>query len=399
MYQDGRVNTPDGVQICGVGEGQACLDAHVQTLVASQSLTRVEYNINGVLTIFMIDANGKVTDEAGNVICATGGQACLTSYVESQVYSIASYTIDGVVYEFHLYPDGSVESADGEVICTSGGETCLQAHIQSIVTSQTTIQAAETTSSATTSSTVITYTIDGVDQRFTIHGDGSVVDANGAVICATGGQACLEAWVQSQVASYQIVTVDVYGEQLQFYLYEDGSVEDVASGEVVCASGGTVCLQGYLDSLVSSVSRVVFDINGVEYLFYIDLGTGQVTDEFENVICATGGEVCLQEYVQSITYSVSTINGVAYRIYPDGRVYNTDGTEMICETGGIDCLAAHLGITLALGQEMSDSASKYSTLGALTVAVLLGGVYLFQKRQAKQQELVLENNIRQSLLQ
>ena len=44
---------------------------------------RVQYDINGVLIFFTIDASGKVSKEDGTVVCETGGEVCLAKWVES----------------------------------------------------------------------------------------------------------------------------------------------------------------------------------------------------------------------------------------------------------------------------------------------------------------------------
>mmetsp|Transcript_10288 Transcript_10288/g.10268 ORF Transcript_10288/g.10268 Transcript_10288/m.10268 type:complete len:242 (+) Transcript_10288:2300-3025(+) len=239
---------------------------------------------------------------------------------------------------------------------------------------------------------------------FTIEYDGRVTDSSGNVICASGGAPCLEAWVESQIVSYQVISVDVYGEMMKFYLYDDGMVEDAASGEIVCATGGTACLTTYLDSLMPVISRVVYDINGIEYVFYIDQGSGLVWDVNNNIICETGGAPCLEIHVADLTFSLDTINGITYRVYPDGRVYSEDGLTLICETGGTDCVLATLGLALnqemVLGQEVNQGSTlKYSIWGAISMTVLFAGLYIFKKKQEKNQEMFMDSNIRQSLLQ
>ena len=49
------------------------MDAYIQELMLSFQVTHLSMTINGVETLFIIDAYGMVTDEAGNVICETGG--------------------------------------------------------------------------------------------------------------------------------------------------------------------------------------------------------------------------------------------------------------------------------------------------------------------------------------
>lgn len=73
-------------------------------------------------------------------------------------------------------------------------------------------------------------------------------------------------------------------------------------------------------------------------------------DEGGNVVCATGGLECLTLHVEElkVTYSstrvVYTINGVeiTFLITHDGQVTNENTGEVICETGGEDCLIAYV---------------------------------------------------------
>jgi hypothetical protein len=69
----------------------------------------------------------------------------------------------------------------------------------------------------------------------------------------------------------------------------------------------------------------------------IDGATQEVLDEKYNVVCV-GGITCLNEYVETITFVMHTINNVNYRIYPNGTVFTEDGVTVVCKTGGEGCL-------------------------------------------------------------
>lgn len=41
----------------------------------------------------------------------------------------------------------------------------------------------------------MTVTIDSIEYKYNIYEDGSVVDINNVVVCMTGGQSCLDAYI------------------------------------------------------------------------------------------------------------------------------------------------------------------------------------------------------------
>ena len=53
----------------------------------------------------------------------------------------------------------------------------------------------------------------------------------------------------------------------------------------------------------------------------------------------------MEDYVETLKFTLSTVNGIDFRIYRDGRVTDVNG-ELICKTGGQDCILEHLGIVL-----------------------------------------------------
>jgi hypothetical protein len=64
-----------------------------------------------------------------------------------------------------------------------------------------------------------------------------------------------------------------------------------------------------------------------------------------NVICETGGRTCLENHVESLKFTLSTVNGVEFRVYSNGKVTDVNG-KLICETGGQTCIIEHLGLVL-----------------------------------------------------
>mmetsp|Transcript_19294 Transcript_19294/g.13954 ORF Transcript_19294/g.13954 Transcript_19294/m.13954 type:complete len:237 (-) Transcript_19294:42-752(-) len=233
---------------------------------------------------------------------------------------------------------------------------------------------------------------------FTIDYQGKVTDSKGKVICETGGEVCLETWVNSQIQQYEVISVDVMGEIVKFYYYSDGRVVEVSTGNEICGvGGGEACLNDYLNSLLPVIRRTVYDINGIEYTFYIDEGSGLVWDTANNIICNTGGQTCLENYVNMLTFSMDTVNGVKYRVYSNGTVTNERATETLCTTGGQACLLNKLGLSLHQGVGQESNFAKYSLIGAALVVALLAALYFLQKRQNKA-HFHREHALAQSLL-
>mmetsp|Transcript_10288 Transcript_10288/g.10267 ORF Transcript_10288/g.10267 Transcript_10288/m.10267 type:complete len:390 (+) Transcript_10288:761-1930(+) len=224
VYPDGRVEDEFGVVICETG-GDVCLQEYVNNLVLTLQTTQVSYTIDGVDNIFTIDYYGVVTDANGVVVCQSGGQACLDTYVQSQMSQFVSYEIEGTTYTYEITTSGSVLDSNGVVVCETGGQACLDTYIQEFML---TFQVSH-----------ISYTINGVDTLFIIDYNGMVTDEAGNVICQTGGQDCLDAYVQTLV--YSVASYNIAGTTYTFHIYSDGRVTD-SSGAVVCETGGDACL-------------------------------------------------------------------------------------------------------------------------------------------------------------
>jgi len=181
------------------------------------------------------------------------------------------------------------------------------------------------------------------------------------VICETGGQACLNEWIQKNSKSFTTVDVTIDGSVYTFIIFSDGEVID-SEGEVICVSGGQECLDEYVLNLMpeEEINLVDVNINGINYQFIIDAATGEVFDDQYNLICS-GGQECLDAHVESLTFIQYTANGVDYRIYRNGKVFSGDGLTTVCETGGEGCLIK------ILEQQAISAYSSFSFFGKNTV--------------------------------
>ncbi len=101
------------------------------------------------------------------------------------MFSISQYTIAGKTFIFKISALGVVLDGEGNVICETGGQVCLNAYLEEL---KIKLQV-----------TTVAYTINGVKTIFVINSSGKVIKQDGTVICETGGQVCLEKWVQSQL--------------------------------------------------------------------------------------------------------------------------------------------------------------------------------------------------------
>jgi len=133
ITQAGRVVTDEGKEICKVG-GEACLDLYIEDLLAkAKSRDNFElfiYTIDGVSTTYRVglDKTAKVTLEDGTVICETGGSKCLDEYIDDYLASLSpdielqyTYTVDGVATTYTVNAEGKVTDDKGRVVCKTGG--------------------------------------------------------------------------------------------------------------------------------------------------------------------------------------------------------------------------------------------------------------------------------------
>jgi len=108
---------------------------------------------------------------------------CLDKYIKKTYlgYEDFIYDINGVKYAFVVWvADGKVTTDDPTaVVCTSGGEKCLSEYIT-------------TTFEIGGQDVSLSYDIKGVTYSFTMDSNGQSIDSNGNVVCATGGQECLD---------------------------------------------------------------------------------------------------------------------------------------------------------------------------------------------------------------
>ena len=161
------------------------------------------------------------------------------------------------------------------------------------------------------------------------------------------------------------------------------------------------------------VLEIHYDINGEDYLFTIDSESGLVFDTNNNIICETGGQSCLDKYVESITFTVHTVNDIDYRIYRNGTVFDSKGTKTICVSGGEDCLLTALGLSGAqinklpstgkLGgffetdsQEVKGNSRSWIVLALSLICIALAALYFYKRNQidvkGKEEGLYLGNN-------
>jgi hypothetical protein len=145
----------------------------------------------------------------------------------------------------------------------------------------------------------VTYTFQGIDYDFKIRGDGHVVDMEGNVICETGGEACLDiwwaAWVESNSVTYTQMTFTINKVSYTFSISSSGKVTD-ADGNVICETGGEACLQEWVT--INQVQEISVTLNGHHRHFYLK-HSGEVTDSEGFVVCATGGMDCLNAWISS----------------------------------------------------------------------------------------------------
>ncbi len=97
----------------------------------------------------------------------------MNAWVESQLYTVATYTINETVYTYHIYRSGKVFHADGTLVCETGGEACLTDYIDEMM--------------AKFQTTTVSVTVNGVEMTFTIDVNGRVTNERGEIICQTGG--------------------------------------------------------------------------------------------------------------------------------------------------------------------------------------------------------------------
>jgi len=101
----------------------------------------VQYTIDGTDNIFYVYDDGRVTDDLGNVICEADGFDCLELYIHellaygstttttTEDYKQFIYTIDGESTVYIVWTNGTVFDEAGNVICAEGGESCLEDYI------------------------------------------------------------------------------------------------------------------------------------------------------------------------------------------------------------------------------------------------------------------------------
>ena len=110
-------------------------------------------------------------------------------------------------------------------------------------------------------------------------------------------------------------------------MYKNGTVIERPSGKVISTIGGFSYLEVYIQTnvyVVNSWIEATYTVNGKSYVFYL-YKNGTVISKIDNkTICTTGGEICLENYIKSITpiISVVTVNNVVYTfyVYESGRV-------------------------------------------------------------------------------
>jgi len=131
---------------------------------------------------------------------------------------------------------------------------------------------------------------------------------------------------------YETIQVTYKEQTLEFYIYNDGSVYD-QEDMLICESEGIVCLEAYLNKMkeADKYTEITLTLNGVTSV-YIVRGNGQVTDNKGTIICETGGEQCLPDWIKANTkvfkVATFTIDGAEYvfKVYEDGSV--TDSQEI-----------------------------------------------------------------------
>jgi hypothetical protein len=84
-----------------------------------------------------------------------------------------------------------------------------------------------------------------------------------------------------------------------YYIYKNGTVIDINTRTVVTTSG-SIGFELYINDLMkrTQVTNVAYTINGVSRLFFVHEYSGRVL-EGDKEICATGGDACLEAWLNA----------------------------------------------------------------------------------------------------
>mmetsp|Transcript_44351 Transcript_44351/g.32374 ORF Transcript_44351/g.32374 Transcript_44351/m.32374 type:complete len:563 (+) Transcript_44351:1798-3486(+) len=267
-----------------------------------------EYVVEGHTTHIYGDGSSKFPN--GTQICTTGGEPCVDAYFANLKPKFEEHEVNGRTFE--VYPNGTaIETTGGnrETVCTTGGIQCVYDLVYYDV-----------------------YTVE--PYTFHIYGNGKGTFANGTVVCATGGQPCIDDWLRNNLP-YE-VSANVDGTTHTFDVYEGtGKVVDQSNGKVICETGGEPCLEEYLASITPQNYEIKTGALTYNLKVYPD---GRVTDANGKVLCATGGVECMNQWVaDNVPTHHEHTNGQYYYIFPNGTVWDND-LNVVCETGGLQCL-------------------------------------------------------------
>jgi len=80
---------------------------------------------------------------------------------------------------------------------------------------------------------------------------------------------------------------------------------------MICPSGGAQCLEDYINGFLEGLSTTVdykqftYTVGGETHTYTIN---GEiVTDDEDNLICETGGENCLDDYIDNLMAATSDL--------------------------------------------------------------------------------------------
>ncbi len=91
--------------------------------------------------------------------------------------------------------------------------------------------------------------------------------------------------------------------ELTYHVYPDGTVLDL-NGNVVSTNGVSSLLSYIETTVVTTIQKVTYEIDGVPRTFTLVMG--RVTEDPDNtLICETGGADCLHQWVEDQMYSIT----------------------------------------------------------------------------------------------
>ena len=289
-----------------------------------------------------------VKDSRGNFVCLPDDKmaeviACTYDYiiaqkmvqVPKQANEIYKVYTDSLKRTFRVYKFGLVVTEDLKIVSLTGGLSGLTEFL---------LKDKATLGPVNPSSTFYEAT-NGFSYEITFSG---VVSQGGKVICQAGGLACLTNFINPKdIIDYEIVV----GEGIKYKLFKQTGVVTYENGTVICKEGGLPCLTKFLTKTITTTVSAGYSIvqnaqANEEYHLYDNTS---VTFKNGTLICAKGGMICLnawlQERAKASAYDVVDLpDGRRVFIYSNGEG-RVQPANTLLSTGGITGLKAWLAAT------------------------------------------------------